>query len=60
MEVPLRKRRNDPQPLFRALSAFQTHHLVEAPVPEVEEAEEKTWLWIVLAVLFVLWVLKTM
>ena len=56
----MRKRRNDPQPLFRALSAFPAHHLVEAPFPEVEEAEEMTWLWIVLAVLFVLWVLKTM
>jgi len=58
MEMPLQAGWIHPEPVLRELPSLHADHLVEDQIPEVEA--EMMWLWIVLAVLFIVWILKTM
>ena len=57
MAVPVQTGRIDPEPLLQPLSALHAHVLVQGTAEEVVQV---TIVWIILAVLLFLWILKTM
>ena len=56
--MPLQAGWIHPEPVLRELPSLHADHLVEDQIPEVEA--EMMWFWIVLAILFIVYVLKTM